>query len=436
MMANISTTPSGYNSPLNWYKVILLIILLIVLFTIIPPKQRENFPIPSQSEDFSVENSTSNLDQGNRVAAVNPDHDSISMRLESKKCDMLRGRWVPYPEGPLYTNQTTGCYIEKTQNCMRFGRPDTEFMKWRWKPDGCDLPVFDAARFLELVRGKSMAFVGDSVARNQLQSLKCLLSTVARPINESSTKVWTLRRFVFTHYNFTLELFGSTHLVRAEGIKPHSAAPIDLYLDEADHAWASKVANFDYVIISAGHWFSRPKVRYHESHKVVGCSMCNAKNMTDLTRFYGYKKAFETTFRTLIDLPKFNGTVILRTISPTHFEPEYWEGIGYCVRRKPFSKQQVRYDWFLQMYKKIQMEEFLAAKREGEERGLKFRLLDITEVMLLRPDGHPNHYGHPPGLKNKLSDCLHWCLPGPIDVWNEFLLQMLKNENGGSREGL
>lgn len=153
-------------------------------------------------------------------------------------------------------------------------------------------------------------------------------------------------------------------------------------------------------------------------------------------RFYGYKKAFETTFRTLIDLPKFNGTVILRTISPTHFEPEYWEGRGYCVRRKPFSKQQVRYDWFLQMYKKIQMEEFLAAKREGEERGLKFRLLDITEVMLLRPDGHPNHYGHPPGLKNKLSDCLHWCLPGPIDVWNEFLLQMLKNENGGSGEGL
>ncbi|KAH7855009.1 hypothetical protein Vadar_020215 [Vaccinium darrowii] len=69
--------------------------------------------------------------------------------------------------------------------------------------------------------------------------------------------------------------------------------------------------------------------------------MCNAKNMTDLTRYYGYKKAFETAFKTLIDLQEFNRTIIMRTISPTHFEPEYWEGRGNCVRRKPFTKQDV-----------------------------------------------------------------------------------------------
>ncbi|KAH7856239.1 hypothetical protein Vadar_034325 [Vaccinium darrowii] len=308
-------------------------------------------------------------------------------------------------------------------------------MKWRWKPDGCELPVFNPAWFLELVRGKSIAFVGDSLARNQMQSLKCLLSTVTHPVNESSTKDWRLRRWVFPDYNFTIELLASTHLVRVEGVVPVSMSPIHLYLDEVDQTWATKVANFDYVIISSGHWFSRPMI-YHEKHKVVGCSMCNAKNMTDLTRYYGYKKAFRTAFRTLIDLQEFNGTIIMRTISPVHFEPEFQEGRGNCVRSKPYTKQDVKYDWYLEMFKKMQMDEFLAAEREGKERGLQFRLLDITEAMLFRPDGHPNHYGRQQGMPKNLADCLHWCLPGPIDLWNEFLLQMLKNESEGSREGL
>lgn len=54
-----------------------------------------------------------------------------------------------------------------------------EFLKWRWKPDGCELPLFDPVAFLEIVRGKSIAFVGDSLARNQMQSLICLLSKVS-----------------------------------------------------------------------------------------------------------------------------------------------------------------------------------------------------------------------------------------------------------------
>lgn len=97
---------------------------------------------------------------------------------DAKKCDIFSGDWVPNPEAPYYTN-TTCWAIHEHQNCMKYGRPDTEFMKWRWKPDGCELPVFDPAQFLEIVRGKSMAFVGDSVGRNHMQSLICLLSRVS-----------------------------------------------------------------------------------------------------------------------------------------------------------------------------------------------------------------------------------------------------------------
>ena len=61
---------------------------------------------------------------------------------------------------------------------MANGRPDRAFLKWRWKPHDCELPLFDANKFLELVEGKSMAFAGDSIARNHFQSLLCLLAQV------------------------------------------------------------------------------------------------------------------------------------------------------------------------------------------------------------------------------------------------------------------
>lgn len=89
-------------------------------------------------------------------------------------CDMYKGRWIHDPIGPLYTNNSCRI-ITQSQNCQGNGRPDNGYENWRWKPDKCDLPRFDARRFLELMRGKTLAFVGDSVARNQMESLLCIL---------------------------------------------------------------------------------------------------------------------------------------------------------------------------------------------------------------------------------------------------------------------
>lgn len=91
-------------------------------------------------------------------------------------------------------------------------------------------------------------------------------------------------------------------------------------------------------------------------------------------------------------------------------------------------------DYNLEFYL-TQVEELRAAEREGRKRGLEFRLLDVTEAMVLRPDGHPNHYGHSPHKNVTIADCVHWCTPGPIDTWNEFLLQMLKMEGERSFDG-
>jgi len=90
------------------------------------------------------------------------------------ECDLYHGEWLYDPGGPLYTGSTCPI-LTQMQNCQLNGRPDKEYENWRWKPSQCELPRFNAAKFLELMRGKTLAFVGDSVARNHMESLVCLL---------------------------------------------------------------------------------------------------------------------------------------------------------------------------------------------------------------------------------------------------------------------
>ena len=93
------------------------------------------------------------------------------------QCDLFTGHWVPDPSGPFYTNQSF-LAIEGHQNCMKNGRPDSGYLYWRWNPQGCDLPRFDSNKFFDLMRNKSWAFIGDSISRNHVQSLFCILSQV------------------------------------------------------------------------------------------------------------------------------------------------------------------------------------------------------------------------------------------------------------------
>lgn len=93
-------------------------------------------------------------------------------------CDLFKGHWVPDDRGSRYTNSSCAT-IPESNNCFKQGRKDDDFLKWRWKPNECDLPRFDAKVFLDMVRGNKMAFIGDSVARNQMESLLCLLAQVS-----------------------------------------------------------------------------------------------------------------------------------------------------------------------------------------------------------------------------------------------------------------
>ncbi|KAG6424034.1 hypothetical protein SASPL_114444 [Salvia splendens] len=347
--------------------------------------------------------------------------------FEGDECDLFSGEWVPDPDGPYYTNET--CYaIQEHQNCLKFGRPDRGYLKWRWKPDECELPLFDPQQFLQLVRGLSLAFVGDSVARNHMQSLICLLSRVASPVDMSEPGDQN-KRYEYREHDFNITMFWSPYLVKTAKTDPNDERrPYELFLDEPDPHWTSQVALFNYVIISAGHWFFRPT--YFSLHgRRMGCLYCPEPDVTHLTSYFSYRRAFRTAFRAINDAG-FGGVAFLRTYAPSHFEGAAWDKGGDCARTRPYRRSEVVLeDYSLEMYL-IQLEELrIAQKAAGRRSGGKFKLFDATVAMLLRPDGHPSKYGHWPVINNTLAnDCVHWCLPGPIDAWNDFLLQLFKTE--------
>ncbi|XP_042485309.1 protein trichome birefringence-like 19 [Macadamia integrifolia] len=412
----------------NGPKIAVLVIVTLVILTLIPMY----YPLPGyasipwKSRSSSQQSSSSSSPATS--SSVDDNGDSSEGIRSERECDIFSGEWVPNPKAPYYTNLT--CWaIHEHQNCMKYGRPDSDFMKWRWKPDECELPIFNPYQFLDIVRGKSLAFVGDSVARNQMQSLMCLLSRVMYPEDASYIPDEGFKRWYYTAYNFTLATFLTPYLVKVKESDPNGpmgTGLFNLYLDEFNEDWRTQIEQFDYVIISAGHWFQRPMMFYEKGH-LVGCHFCQKENVTDLNMFYGYRKAFRTAFKAIQSLPNYKGITFLRTIAPSHFENGIWNQGGDCVRTKPFKSNERQLEGRELEYYRIQLEEFSIAEREGRKRGLRFRLLDTTQATFLRPDGHPSRYGHWPHENVTLyNDCVHWCLPGPIDTWNDFLLEMLK----------
>ncbi|CAN6320166.1 unnamed protein product [Urochloa humidicola] len=61
------------------------------------------------------------------------------------------------------------------------GRSDSEFRHWRWRPHLCNLPKFNATEMLERSRNGRIVFSGESIGRNQWESMVCMLAGGASP---------------------------------------------------------------------------------------------------------------------------------------------------------------------------------------------------------------------------------------------------------------
>ncbi|CAM6075840.1 unnamed protein product [Sphagnum tenellum] len=420
-------------------------------------------------------------------------------------CDLSNGTWVQdFGAALAYTNDTCK-YITGHQNCMTNGRMDTEFLYWRWKPSTCELPQIDARTTLESLRGKSLVFVGDSIARNQFQSLLCILSQAEDPTHLYHDEDWRDHIYVFPSYSFTLSVRWSPYLVRQiEKEIPVMASGGDddnnsttttqvmiahLDLDLLEETWVQAVVGADIVVISSGQWWSKAGV-YLEDGKIVGCHLCSPQLLPELKEeqqqqdpvheegapqgdagsvrksimgFHdAYRRALHNVLEGVLSIPGYKGITMFRSFAPDHFENGSWDSGGSCPRTVPGG---VPFDSFTEKMYQIQIEEFhklvsshgsllnessssnssmssqLGSKEEEDKNGLvaavvttsRLKLVDITNLAQIRADGHPNAYRmYQPFAKENVgriqNDCLHWCLPGPIDVWNDVLMESLQQQ--------
>ncbi|CAK9165802.1 unnamed protein product [Ilex paraguariensis] len=355
-----------------------------------------------------------------------------SQTYHNEKCDIFTGEWVPDPTGPFYTNNS--CHsIEDHQNCMRNGRPDSGYIYWRWKPRECELPKFNPGRFLDFMRDKSIAFIGDSISRNQVQSLVCTLSEVEKAVEVYHDEEYRSKRWSFPSHNFSVSVIWTPFLIKAAVFEDNngvSSGTIQLHLDQLDEVWTEQYKNFDYAVLAGGKWYLKTAI-YYENTTMVGCHNCE-KNITELGFEYAYRKALQLVFN-FVTHSNHKVHILFRTSTPDHFENGEWNTGGYCNQTVPFKEGEVDISDVDRVMRDIELEEFENAEAIGSEKGSTFKLFDTTHLSLLRPDGHPGVYRmfQPYAGKDKSAkvqnDCLHWCLPGPIDSWNDLIMEMMLN---------
>ncbi|PPD66828.1 hypothetical protein GOBAR_DD36296 [Gossypium barbadense] len=363
-------------------------------------------------------------------------------------CDLYNGKWFYDPQGPSYTNNSCPV-ITQMQNCQGNGRPDEEYENWRWKPSKCDLPRFDAKKFLELMRGKTLAFIGDSVARNQMESdgIDAVSSLAGKtmvevPQNRGNKR---MQRWHFVSTSVMIVRLWSSWLVRetTEKIDFAPEGVTKLHLDAPDDKLMEFIPKFDVIVISSGHWFAKQSV-YVLNNEIVGGQLWwpNGSPPMKVNNVDAFGISVGTILSAILTHPNYTGLTIVRSFSPDHYEGGAWNTGGSCTgKEKPLAISELVENGFTNIMHEKQVSGFERAVKKATNKS-KLQLMDITEVFSYRHDGHPGPYRNPdpnkitkrgPDGKPPPQDCLHWCMPGPIDTWNELVLEIIRREFEGNR---
>ncbi|XAR62402.1 hypothetical protein NMG60_11017144 [Bertholletia excelsa] len=343
------------------------------------------------------------------------------------QCDVYDGLWMRDDSYPLY--DAGSCpFIDEQFNYFLNGRPDNNYQKLRWQPNACDNPRLNGRKLLELLRGKRLVYVGDSLNRNMWESMICTLRNSVedkRKIFEASGRrefrTEDSYSFIFADYDCSVEFFQSPFLVQewempfVNGSK-RSTLRLDL-LERSSRRYRSA----DVLIFNTGHWWTRGRTAKGKGYFQEGNHIYAKLNVME-----AFWKAMMTWARWIdANVDPAKTIVFFSGYSPAHFRGGQWNSGGQCDRETEPIKNAIYLSDYPQKMRVL----------EGVMKGMKTPVLylNVTRMANYRKDAHPSIY-----RKQKLTeqerqstlqfqDCSHWCLPGVPDMWNELLyFQLLK----------
>ncbi|KAI3934236.1 hypothetical protein MKW92_016253 [Papaver armeniacum] len=323
--------------------------------------------------------------------------------------NIFEGEWVMVTDRKQYYPPGSCPYLEREHafDCYSYGRPDNDF--------------FNATDFLERLRGKKLVFAGDSLNRNMYMSMVCILwnvipdkSRIVRPSGD-----YTVTYKVRHDYNCTIAFVWSAFLVtQRKLLKPEQET---LRLDLIDDGAASAYRDADILVFNSCHWWVGEKltkgmIKFFQEGDYLYPEL-------DINKAYG--KAL-TTWSKWIDanVDSKKTQVVFRGISLTHFA-------GGCkLATKPIPSNRTYIKPFALQSKIL----------EDTLRRMKTPVLflNISKLTYYRVDAHPSVYvkkykNYTTRERNSApQDCLHWCLPGVPDTWNELLYATLLQSGKGS----
>uniref|UniRef100_A0ACD5U4R1 Uncharacterized protein n=2 Tax=Avena sativa TaxID=4498 RepID=A0ACD5U4R1_AVESA len=353
------------------------------------------------------------------VASTGGDHG------DAASCDMYTGRWV-YDEAnaPLYKENDCEFLTEQVV-CMRNGRRSDEYQKWRWQPDGCDLPRFDAKLLLEKLRNKRMMFVGDSLNRNQWESMVCLVQAEAPWDKKKLVKNGSLNVFHLFEYNATIEFYWAPFLVESNSDDPdiHSI-PNRMIMPTSITKHAANWIGVDYLIFNTYIWWmNTPKM------KIVHDFSRKPVKYDELDRVVAYRQILKTWSGWVeehVDPKK--QMVLFMSVSPVHMQSEGW---GKPNHIKCFSETQPALNYNKTLELGTDWDLFSASNEVTKAmKKVPVHFINITALSEIRKDAHTSVHTLRQGKlltkeqqanPRKFADCIHWCLPGVPDTWNEFI---------------